>query len=141
MRPVIQLKALPTPLLALTAVYFLTSLGHFSHNAAFICEYPNLPVWLTSAKVYAVWALITSVGVLGFFLIYRHFIAFRLMLVAVYAALGFDGLGHYAVAPFELHTFGANFTILSEVAAAAVLLPVTLHLLAMQLLRGGRARF
>ena len=141
MRPVIQLKSLPKPLLALAVVYFLTSLGHFSHNAEFICEYPNLPAWLTSAKVYAAWALITSVGALGFFLIYRRFIAFGLMLIAVYAALGFDGLGHYAVAPFAFHTFGANLTILSEVAAAAVLLPVTLHLLAMQLLRGGRARF
>ena len=27
----------PKILLALTAAYFLTSLGHFSHNAEFIC--------------------------------------------------------------------------------------------------------
>ncbi len=57
---------LPRLFLALTAAYFFASLGHFSHNAQFICEYPNLPAWLTSAKVYAAWAAITAVGVAGF---------------------------------------------------------------------------
>lgn len=53
----------PKLLLILTAACFFTSLGHFSHNAEFICEYPNLPAWLTRTQVYAVWAGITSVGV------------------------------------------------------------------------------
>ncbi|MEO8142722.1 MAG: hypothetical protein ABI654_00765 [Betaproteobacteria bacterium] len=126
-------KELPGLFLALALAYFVTSLGHFSHNAEFICEYPNLPAWLTSAKVYAAWAAITSVGVLGFVLIRRRIVAVGLLFIAVYAALGFDGLGHYAVAPMELHTFTANLTILSEVAAAALLLPVTLYLLAVRL--------
>jgi hypothetical protein len=52
------------------------------------------------------------------------------LLLAAYAALGFDGLGHYAVAPMAHHTLGANITILSEVAAADLLLPASLYLLA-----------
>lgn len=56
-----------------------------------------------------------------------------LLLVATYAALGFDGLGHYAVAPMALHKLGANITILLEVAAAALLLPATVYLLVRQL--------
>ncbi len=122
-------------LLALTAAYFLTSLGHFSHNAEFICEYPNLPAWLTRAQVYAVWAAITSVGALGLLLMRKKYMAMGLLLLAVYAALGFDGLGHYAVAPLELHPLMANVTILSEVAAAALLLPVALWLLTLRVLR------
>jgi hypothetical protein len=133
MHPVIHRISLPKIFLALTVVYFITSLGHFSHNAEFICEYPNLPAWLTRAKVYAAWAGITSVGVLGILLIRTRFIAAGLLLVAVYAALGFDGLGHYSFAPMALHTFTANLTILSEVGAAALLLAVTLYLLALQL--------
>ena len=85
-------------LLALTTAYFVTSLGHFSHNAEFICEYPNLPAWLTSAQVYAVWAAITFVGATGLLLMRKKFMATGLLLIAVYAALGFDGLGHYALA-------------------------------------------
>jgi hypothetical protein len=130
-----QRAVLPKLFLALTAAYFLTSLGHFSHNAEFICEYPNLPAWLTRTQIYATWAAITSVGALGFFLIRKQYMAAGLLLVAVYAALGFDGLGHYALAPLELHTLAANITILSEVTAAAVLLPVTLYLLVARLLK------
>lgn len=134
MRPLHSSKHLRTLLLSLTAAYFLTSLGHFSHNAEFICEYPNLPAWLTRAQVYAVWAGITSVGATGLLLMRKKFMAAGLLLIAVYAALGFDGLGHYAVAPMELHPLMANVTILSEVVAAAVLLPVTLWLLVSHML-------
>ena len=130
-------KDLPKLFLALTAAYFLTSLGHFAHNAEFICEYPNLPVWLTRAKVYAAWAAITSVGVVGLLLVRnKRFMAMGLLLIAVYAALGFDGLGHYAVAPLALHTLASNVTILSEVAVATLLLLVTVYLLARQLIQG-----
>ena len=135
MAPVTRTTWLPKVLLALTAAYFLTSLGHFSHNAEFICEYPNLPTWLTRAQVYAVWAAITSVGALGLLLVHKRLVAMGLALMAVYAALGFDGLGHYALAPIELHPLIANVTILSEVVAAALLLPVTLWLLAVHIFR------
>jgi hypothetical protein len=71
--------------------------------------------------------------VIGLFLVYKRYIALGLLVIAAYAALGFDGLGHYSVAPIELHTFVANFTILSEVLAAALLLAVSLYLLTLQL--------
>jgi hypothetical protein len=115
--------------LGLMALYFLTSFGHFSHNAEFICEYPNLPASFTRAKVYIAWLAITAVGAVGLFLMGKRFVAAGLVLVAVYAALGFDGLAHYKLAPMEFHTLGANISILSEVAAAALLLPTTLYLL------------
>ncbi len=134
----LQLNHVPKILLALTAAYFLTSLGHFSHNAEFICEYPNLPAWLTRAQVYAVWAAITSVGVVGLLFMRKKFVATGLLLMAVYAAMGFDGLGHYALAPIEFHPLVANITILSEVAAAALLLPVVLWLLASHMLLSKR---
>ena len=138
MAPVMRMTPSFKVLLALTAAYFLTSFGHFSHNAEFICEYPNLPAWLTRAQVYAVWAAITSVGALGLLLIRKNLMAIGLALMAVYAALGFDGLGHYALAPIELHPLIANVTILSEVVAAALLLPVVLWLLASHLVRDRR---
>jgi hypothetical protein len=136
-----RLKDLPPMLMVLTVVYFCASLGHFSHNAEFICEYPNLPPWLTRAKVYAAWAAFTSVGAVGLLLIRGRMVAIGLLLIVVYAALGFDGLGHYAVAPMALHTLGANVTILSEVAAAAALLSVALYLLALELRRYSRSLF
>ncbi|MEO5738870.1 MAG: hypothetical protein ABIQ82_15610, partial [Variovorax sp.] len=103
-------------------------------------EYPNLPASLTRAKVYAVWAAITLVGVLGFVLIRQRLVAAGLGLVALYATLGFDGLGHYALAPMAWHTRTANFTILSEVVAAALLLTVTLALLVARLRKRRRSQ-
>ena len=126
MRLLRPINAVSEPFVILTAFYFLTSLGHFAHNAQFICEYPNLPAWLTPWKVMAVWVAITLVGVVGFSLMALRWVVCGLLLVAAYAALGFDGLGHYAVAPMAFHTLGANVTILSEVVAAALLLTWTL---------------
>ena len=138
MHPISTPSPVPKTLLTLTVVYFLASLRHFTHNAEFICEYPNLPAWLTSAKVYATWAAITSLGAVGLLLIHRRLVALGLSLVTAYAALGFDGLGHYAVAPIEFHTLGANLTILSEVTAGAVLLSFTMYVLASQVLQSKR---
>ncbi len=121
---------LPKALVVCITLYFLASLGHFSHNAEFICEYPRLPSWLTSAKVYAAWAGVTAVGALGLLLWRQRRHALGLVVLACYAALGFDGLGHYAVAPMAWHSWGANATILTEVAAGAVLLLVTLWTMA-----------
>jgi hypothetical protein len=129
MHPFKLFSQLPKPFVILVVAYFLTSLGHFAHNAEYLCEYPNLPAWLTRAKVYAAWLAITSVGLAGVILMKNKLVATGLLLVAAYAALGFDGLGHYAVAPMAHHTLGANVTILSEVAAAALLLPATIYLL------------
>ena len=66
--PVVQIRSasfLPGYLLALQAIYCIASLVHFVHNAQFIAEYPNLPAWLTSSKVYLAWVAVTSVGAAG----------------------------------------------------------------------------
>jgi hypothetical protein len=51
--------------------YTAASLFHYSHNAEFIADYPNLPAWLTRAEVYAAWAGVTAVGVVGYALVTR----------------------------------------------------------------------
>lgn len=128
-------SSLPKPVLALGLVYLLASLGHFAHNAEFICSYPNLPAWLTSAQVYGFWLAVTAVGGLALLLMRRGQRVLGLLVMSAYAALGFDGLGHYAVAPMALHTLGANITILSEVVAALLLLLATLGVLVTHLRR------
>lgn len=128
-------SSLPKPLLALGLVYLLASLGHFAHNAEFICSYPNLPAWLTSAQVYGFWLAVTALGGLALLLMRRGQRVLGLLVMSAYAALGFDGLGHYAVAPMALHTLGANITILSEVVAALLLLLATLGVLVTHLRR------
>ena len=116
------IRPIPFLLLLLAATYCLASLFHFVHNAEYLSAYPNLPPWLSRSQIYAIWLAITSIGVAGLWLARGKYPLLGLILVSAYALLGFDGLGHYAVAPMSAHTFTMNFTIWAEVVAAALLL-------------------
>jgi hypothetical protein len=125
------------PVLILLLAYGAASLIHFTHNAVFIDDYPNLPEWLTSTKVLATWSAEALIGVVGFLLVRFGFPIAGLLTIGAYAALGYDGLAHYGLAPFSAHTPTMNFTILLEVAAATVLLLV----IALDLFQQKRERF
>lgn len=117
-------KALPGLLL----VYAAASFAHFAHNAEFLADYPNLPNWLTRFQVYGVWFAVTALGLLGYLLLRARYWRLGLVVLAAYAALGFDGLLHYTRAPFVAHTAAMNATILAEVTAAALVLLAVLAL-------------
>ena len=109
-------------LLVLLLAYAAASLVHFVHNAEFIADYPNLPSSWSRTDVYLAWIAVTVVGISGWLLFSRGYSRTGLALLAVYAALGLDSLGHYVLAPLSDHTFGMNATILLEVTAAALVL-------------------
>jgi hypothetical protein len=111
-----------TVLLLLLLAYCAASLLHFVHNAVFLHDYPNLPGWLSSARVYAAWCAVTAVGGVGYWLYRAGYRLTGLSTIAVYAALGFGGLDHYALAPVSAHSFTMNLTIGLEALAAAALL-------------------
>jgi hypothetical protein len=119
--------------LLLSSAYCLASFIHFFHNAEFCGEYPNLPVWISRTSVYCVWLALTTLGATGVFLLQNKYRASGLALLAIYAALGFAGLGHYGLAPISRHSAVMNLTIWFEVAVAAVLLAVTLRALVEEL--------
>ena len=106
----------------LMVVYGAASLFHFVHNATYIQDYPNLPAWITPVVVYVSWCVIAAVGVAGYWLYRSVSRGLGLLVIAVYALFGFDGLGHYTLAPMGAHTVAMNASILAEVVAAAVLL-------------------
>lgn len=102
--------------------YGAASLLHFVHNAVYLSAYPNMPRWLTPARVCAAWLAQTSVGLLGYVIYrYRSRPAGTLLMVT-YALLGFAALDHYAVARVTAHSIAMSATIAIEAAAAAILL-------------------
>lgn len=113
--------------------YLTASLLHFAHNAEYLSDYPNLPLWLTRADIYLVWSGLTALGLAGYALYRVGWQLGGLSLLGVYAALGFDGLLHYTRAPFAAHSAAMNFTIWFEVLVAAWLLWVVLAQLARRL--------
>jgi hypothetical protein len=82
-------------LLVLTGLYCLASFTHFFHNAEFCGEYPNLPVWISRSTVYLSWLGITAIGGAGVWFTWSRRPLPGLGLLALYALLGFAGLGHY----------------------------------------------
>jgi hypothetical protein len=119
----------PTYLLVMLATYCVASFIHFAHNAEFVSSYPNLPIWLTRAKVYEAWLAITSIGIAAIAVYKLGLRVLGLLLIAVYAVFGLDGLAHYSRAPFLAHSLAMNATIWFEVIAAAILLVATISLL------------
>lgn len=116
-------KQLDTRLLTgVLIVYAFASLFHHVHNATFLTAYPNLPSALSVLNVYAAWAAVTTIGVVGFVLVrFKHF-APGLLALAIYGACGLDGLAHYVVADFSSHTRMMHASILFEVASGLLLI-------------------
>ena len=112
-------NAVPVPLML---VYGAASLLHFLHNAVYLHDYPNLPVWLTAGGVLAAWGVVAGTGIAGYLLYSRVSRVVGLVVIAIYAAFGLAGLDHYTVAPVSAHTMAMNLTILLEAATAVVLL-------------------
>jgi hypothetical protein len=109
-------------LLVCLLAYCAASLLHHVHNAQYLADYPNMPASLTPGTVYLAWTLEAAIGILGYFLLRAGYRLAGLALIALYAVVGFAGLDHYAIAPFSAHTLAMHFTILLEVACAALLL-------------------
>ena len=106
----------------LLVLYALASLVHFTHNAEFVREYPNLPGDWTRGFVYSAWLAMTAIGATGWLMWWRGWRLPGLALLAVYAALGLDSLGHYVLAPLSRHTLAMNATILVEVTMAGLVM-------------------
>jgi hypothetical protein len=117
-------------LLAFLLTYGMASLLHHVHNATFLDEYPNMPAWLTPAGVYAAWFAVTLVGLIGYFLVRRGYRLAGLAALAIYGALGLDGLGHYRLAPLSAHTLTMNLTIWLEGATGVLLAIAAVALMA-----------
>jgi hypothetical protein len=102
-------------------VYAIASLVHFVHNAEHLADYPNLPDWISRARIYGAWLCITAVGLVGYLLQRAGHQRVGLAVLTLYAANGFDGLLHYSRAPFAAHTAAMNASIWLEALAAALL--------------------
>lgn len=109
-------------LLSFVLLYGAASFFHYSHNAEFLGDYPNMPAWLSPALVYGAWLGVTVMGLTGYFLILRGYHIAGLAVLGVYGALGLDGLGHYTLAPLSAHTFAMNMSIWLEAVTGALLL-------------------
>mgnify|MGYP000028121832 CR=1 FL=1 len=107
-------RGFPRPLVVLALAYLAASFAHFAHNATYIAFYPGLPAWITRESVWLAWLAVTAVGVAGWLCARLSLHKVALALLAVYGAIGLDGLLHYTLALCAEHTFATNLTIWAE---------------------------
>jgi len=119
-------------------LYTLATILHFVHNGVFLDEYPNMPGWIGRAEVALGLGGVLAIGALGCLMYVLGWARLGLLVLMAYAALGFDGLAHYGLAPLSAHSISMNATILLEVAAAALLLVVVLLRLVPDVVRVAR---
>ena len=117
-----SVSALPRHIWFLLALYFVASSAHFVHNAAYIAYYPRMPSWITPDRIYVAWTVVTAVGIAGLVALRLRLHAAAAVLIAIYGALGLDGLAHYTLALCSEHTFMTNVTIWSEAISGLCLL-------------------
>ena len=127
-------------LLVLLLLYVAASLVHFAHNAEFLTDYPGLPRTWTREGVYIAWIALTALGVCGWHLLSRGYETAGTLVLAGYALLGLDSLGHYLAAPFSAHTPTMHLTILLEVTCAALVLAQVIRLITQRVRRDAGAR-
>ena len=81
-------------LLILLVASIVSTAIHYTDNAVYIEDYPQ-PGWLTEAQIYASWAVLTAIGIVG----YRLYRAGRWLpahvLLLIYSYTGVSSLGHY----------------------------------------------
>ena len=125
---------------ALLLLYAAASLLHFIHNAQYLTDYPGLPTSWSQSGVYLAWMGMTAIGALGWLLLRKGFEWLGLAVLAGYAALGLDSLGHYVLASFSAHTLMMNATILVEVTAAALVMIQVARMLTRKMFAPVRSR-
>src|ERR1700761_8876246 len=130
-------RRLPPHVWLLLAIHFMASLAHFVHNAETIAFYPHMPPWLTRGDIYRAWLAINGVAVAGLLLLGLGHRRIGIALIALYGALGLDGLGHYALAVCSAHPLAANLTIAAEAISGMLLMLASLWLLARRTARRG----
>lgn len=117
-----QARGVDVPLIVFLLTYTAASVFHYTHNAVFLDQYPNMPAWLSPTQIYATWFAVTGTGLVGYLLLRRGYRFTGLTVLAAYGALGLDGLGHYHLAPLSVHTFTMNLTIWLEAVTAMLVL-------------------
>lgn len=132
-------RHLPRHIWAGLLLYTVASLTHFIHNAEYLAYYPNMPAWVTRETVYLVWLAGAAVGAAGVALSLLRWRIVAGACLAVYGALGLDGLGHYSLALCSEHTWAMNATIWFEVVAGTVFALACIRFVRQQILaRRGR---
>lgn len=120
-------------LLILLVANVLATVFHFTENFIFIKNYPQ-PNWINAYHVIIFWVIMTSLGVVGYFLYKRRFSFLSYLCLYTYCAMTIVSLGHYLYAPIWDLSLKMNAFLICEMLTAITLAGFTFWLQVFSLL-------
>jgi hypothetical protein len=81
-------------LLSVVLLNIASTLLHYTDNALFVRDYPG-PDWFTTAGVFATVAVMTPIGLLGYWLYTKSMFRSAYLLLGLYSITSISSPGHY----------------------------------------------
>jgi hypothetical protein len=82
---------------------------HYTDNAIYVHEYPE-PEWFTTSGVLITWVVMTTIGIIGYWLYTRQLYWLSYFLLGMYAGTGLSSPAHYFYG--ELSQFSGKMHLL-----------------------------
>jgi hypothetical protein len=89
-----MLQSPPKILLSIVLLNVASTLLHYTDNALFVRDYPG-PDWLTTAGVFSTVAIMTPIGLLGYWLYTKGMFRSAYLLLGLYSITSISSPGHY----------------------------------------------
>jgi hypothetical protein len=81
-------------LLSIVICNCVTTWMHYTDNAIYVKQYPE-PDWFTTSAVFITVALMTPIGLFGYWLYRQHKYLLAYIVLGIYAITGLSSPGHY----------------------------------------------
>lgn len=82
---------------------------HYTDNAIFVNDYPE-PEWFTTSGVFVTWIVMTSIGIITYWIYSQQYFWLSYFLLGIYAGTGLSSPAHYFYG--ELSQFSAKMHVL-----------------------------
>ncbi len=86
---------------------------HFTDNYQFIEHYPQ-PTWVTAPSIYQSWMILTTVGIIGYWLYKSRQFWFAYLCLSIYSLTGLASSGHYLYGSWSQFSFKMHLFIWTD---------------------------
>lgn len=108
-------------LLGLLVVNLIVTSLHYTDNAIFISRYPQ-PNWISVGGIYLTWIVLSSIGIVGYWLYRQQKFTIGLIALGIYSLTGLSSFAHYFYGSFSQFSAKMHLFIFADVAVGTMLL-------------------
>jgi hypothetical protein len=111
----------PNLLLNILIINLIVTSLHYTDNAVFISKYPQ-PDWITVTGIYLTWIVLSSIGLIGYWLYRQQKFKLSLIFLGIYSLTGLSSFAHYFYGNLSEFSTKMHLFICLDVAVGMMLL-------------------